>query len=195
MTHKITNIILLIHPSSTLFPFTFFELPEGILHRTFIWNPSDGYYSLGFAAREGKMVYMVPDTSNDRIRTTSDECFCFQIQKELDPRGPPLTDEYLLSLTIGWNLIIKARKELEKKWILLYRPIVAELLFIMICITCICTIVVSSSDTIFWRIDVQCYHAYSVQCYLAYRCTILPVVKERLLTLYTRGDHDPCFSQ
>ena len=121
------------------FRYHFFDLqvppPGGILHRTFTWNPSGGYYSLGFEDRQGSMVYMAPDTSDDRIRTTSEECFCFREEPD-----PPLTDEYLLSLNIGWQVIMEARKELEQKWTLLYRPIAAEMLFFMICSTCISTI-------------------------------------------------------
>ena len=98
----------------SIFPFntTVFELQlDSTLHSIFIWNNNSetGYYSLGFAKNSNEeMVYMEPDPSNGRIRTTSKECFCFQEE-------PTLADKYLLSLNIGWDLIIKAREELEEK--------------------------------------------------------------------------------
>jgi len=111
------SFIILIHQSGTLYSLPtppFFELQlDSKLHSIFTCNYDDesGYSSLGFAKNSnGEMVYMEPDPSNDRIRKTSEECFCFR-----EVSDPPLTDEYLLSLNIGWDLIIKARTELEEK--------------------------------------------------------------------------------
>lgn len=132
----IIPVLIVIHQSNPLYPFdiTLLKLqvkhPEDgiILHSTFTRKYKDGYSSLGFAGCKysNMKVYMKPDQSSQkRIMTTSEECFCFR-----EVPDPPLTDEYLLSLNIGWHLIIEVREELERKWTLLYEPIAAELQFL-----------------------------------------------------------------
>lgn len=50
---------------------------------------------------------MKPTASEKRIKTTNEECYCFQVPEI------PLTDEYLFSLNIDWHLIVEARVELD----------------------------------------------------------------------------------
>lgn len=81
---------------------------DSILHKTFTRKYKEGFYSLGFTNSKNRMVYMKPH-SDKRIKTSEEECYCFQVP------DLPYTDEYLLSLKIDWHLIIEARVELEGK--------------------------------------------------------------------------------
>lgn len=80
-----------------------------IIHKSFIRGYREGFFSLGFKKKNKEMVYMKPHPSEKRIKTTEEECFCFEVPEI------PLTDEHLLSLNINWHMIIEARVELDGK--------------------------------------------------------------------------------
>ena len=80
-----------------------------IIHKSFIQGYREGFFSLGFKKKNKEMVYMKPHPSEKRIKTTEEECFCFEVPEI------PLTDEHLLSLNIDWHMIIEARVELDGK--------------------------------------------------------------------------------
>jgi len=80
---------------------------DRILHNTFTRKYRSEFYSLGFAKRNQKMMYMKPHSRQNRIETTDDEIYCFQVPVVR------YTDEDLLSLNIGWHLVMEARREFE----------------------------------------------------------------------------------